>query len=127
MRTAGRSSPGGPVEPATGAGELVENAVNFTNNGDRITLSVEVDVPHVALEVRDTGPGIPQRDIPLIFERFYKADRRRQDSGAGLAGDSQAHRYGPRGRRAGGESRGRGQRFPRAYSLGRNNMTLTAV
>ena len=63
---------------------LVENAVNFTNNGDRIALSVEVDGPCVALEVRDTGPGIPQRDIPLIFERFYKADRRRQDSGAGL-------------------------------------------
>lgn len=63
---------------------LMENAVKSTNQGDRITLAVRANGDYVEVALRDTGPGIPQQRLPLIFERFYKADRRRQDSGAGL-------------------------------------------
>lgn len=64
---------------------LVDNAVKFTAAG---TISVGVSglAGKAVLEVRDTGAGIAQSDIPLIFDRFYRADpaRTRTVPGTGL-------------------------------------------
>lgn len=65
---------------------LVDNAIRHTPNGGRVTLAVEKFPKNVALSVIDTGSGIPEEDLPYVFERFYKADkaRTRGKSGTGL-------------------------------------------
>jgi two-component system phosphate regulon sensor histidine kinase PhoR len=64
---------------------LVHNAIKFTPPGGDITVSAEVGAPdEMLIFVRDTGVGIPEQDLPRIFERFYKADRARSGGGTGL-------------------------------------------
>ena len=69
---------------------LLHNAIKYTREGGRIVVSAVRQGDMVELAVRDTGIGIPEHDIPRIFERFYKADRARQreqigGTGLGLA------------------------------------------
>ncbi len=65
---------------------LLDNAVNYTKPGGRVTASVTHDDGRVELRVTDTGIGIPSRDLPRIFERFYRVDRARsrETGGTGL-------------------------------------------
>ncbi|RIE17341.1 sensor histidine kinase [Candidatus Cryosericum septentrionale] len=65
---------------------LIENAYHFTQTGT-ITVSATTDVSHIILSVSDTGQGIPARDLPRIFERFYShaSDHGRPGTGLGLA------------------------------------------
>ena len=63
---------------------LIHNALKFTSTGGTVTLSAEAGFRHIRFAVVDTGIGIPARDLPRIFERFYKADRARASRGTGL-------------------------------------------
>ncbi len=65
---------------------LIENAYHFTQAGT-ITVSAAADDLHVILSVSDTGQGIPAKDLPRIFERFYSraSDHGRPGTGLGLA------------------------------------------
>jgi signal transduction histidine kinase len=65
---------------------LIENAYRFTTTGS-ISVSAGADATHVLLGVSDTGQGIPVRDLPRIFERFYSraTDHGRPGTGLGLA------------------------------------------
>ena len=65
---------------------LLENAVTHTPDGGRITVTIRPGENTAVLEVRDSGPGIAPEHLPLIFERFYRADpsRTRATGGAGL-------------------------------------------
>ncbi len=65
---------------------LVDNAVKYTHGGGEIRVSWRKAGSHVQLEVEDNGPGIPERDLPRIFERFYRVDkaRSRELGGTGL-------------------------------------------
>ncbi len=63
---------------------LIHNAIKFTPPGGEIHVSVRKEKETVIFSVKDTGVGIPQKDIDRIFERFYKTDRSRSKSGTGL-------------------------------------------
>jgi two-component system, OmpR family, phosphate regulon sensor histidine kinase PhoR len=65
---------------------LVDNAIKYTPPGGRIRVGWHAQDGHVCLEVADTGIGIPERDLPRIFERFYRVDkaRSRELGGTGL-------------------------------------------
>ena len=65
---------------------MVDNALIYTNAGGSVTLSVHASASQASLVVRDTGIGIAKKDIPHIFERFYRADPARSKSvgGSGL-------------------------------------------
>lgn len=63
---------------------LVHNATKFTPPGGEIILSAYRDGEFIVFFVKDTGVGIPTRDLGRIFERFYKADRARSGGGTGL-------------------------------------------
>ncbi|MGZ9585340.1 sensor histidine kinase [Paenibacillus marinisediminis] len=58
---------------------LIGNAIKFTASGGRIHVSCKrIEFGGVTVKIADNGPGIPEDDIPFIFDRFYKSD-----SGAG--------------------------------------------
>ncbi|MCI8497122.1 MAG: HAMP domain-containing histidine kinase [Clostridiales bacterium] len=65
---------------------LIENAVKFTNEGGYIRFTLKDDGTNVHVTIRNSGDGIPARELPQIFERFYKSDksRGRDKTGVGL-------------------------------------------
>ncbi|GBD12481.1 Alkaline phosphatase synthesis sensor protein PhoR [bacterium HR24] len=63
---------------------LLDNAIKFTPPGGSVTVMANAAEEGVLVMVQDTGIGIDERDLPRIFERFYKADRSRHQPGAGL-------------------------------------------
>lgn len=56
---------------------LVDNAVKFTNENGQIDFNIDIDSKFMSFVIKNTGPGIPQSDLPMIFDRFYKADKSR--------------------------------------------------
>jgi two-component system phosphate regulon sensor histidine kinase PhoR len=56
---------------------LVDNAVKYTPEGGRIVVGWREAAGQVCIEVADSGIGIPERDLPRVFERFYRVDRAR--------------------------------------------------
>jgi two-component system, OmpR family, sensor kinase len=63
---------------------LLDNAVKYTPEGGSVAVRLREEDGRAALEVSDTGVGIPEDELPLIFERFHRADPSRADGGAGL-------------------------------------------
>ncbi len=69
---------------------LLSNAIKFTPKGGSITVKIiEKDEDTVLIKIRDTGIGIPESEIPKLFDRFYQVDssqtREYEGSGLGLA------------------------------------------
>ena len=65
---------------------LIDNGLRFTGKGGAVTVDLDVKDGYAEIVVSDTGIGIPYKDVPFIFERFFVADRSRARgiSGAGL-------------------------------------------
>lgn len=65
---------------------IISNAVKYNRPGGRVEVSAFAEGDQVAIQVKDTGIGIPQEDIPRLFERFYRVDkaRSRERGGTGL-------------------------------------------
>jgi len=71
-------------------GNLVDNALKFTPPGGRVRLTLRTGSGRVRLQVRDSGPGLPEGSFERVFERFFQADPSRArgaspGSGLGLA------------------------------------------
>jgi len=72
---------------------IAANAIRHTPGGGRIDLNAERRGDRVRIAVQDTGSGIPDEDLPHVFDRFYKADRSRTHvvlSGGGVGAGSSA-------------------------------------
>jgi len=63
---------------------LLDNAVKYTDGGCRIEIAVESNKDGSSFSVNDDGPGIAPEDLARVFERFYRADRSRSNTGNGL-------------------------------------------
>jgi len=68
---------------------LVKNALQFTESGGNVTVRVEEDSGYIKVTVVDDGIGIPTKDLPRVFERFFQVEehltRRYGGMGLGLA------------------------------------------
>ncbi len=63
---------------------LLDNAVKYTPKGGNVTVRVEEEEGRAALEVSDNGIGMAEDQMPLVFERFHRADPSRTEGGTGL-------------------------------------------
>lgn len=65
---------------------LLQNSLRHTPPDGMVELSLKCSENHAILEIRDTGDGIPEELLPMIFERFFRADqsRARDKGGTGL-------------------------------------------
>jgi two-component system OmpR family sensor kinase len=63
---------------------LADNALKFTLPGNTIELRAFEDNPSVVVEVADTGQGIPDRDMPMVWEELFRGENARGTPGSGL-------------------------------------------
>jgi signal transduction histidine kinase len=92
---------------------LVKNAIQYTEAGGDVTVSVEEDSGYLKVTVADNGIGIPARELPRIFERFYQVETHltRRYGGMGLGLSVAKSMIELHGGRIWAESQGRGSRF----------------
>jgi two-component system, OmpR family, sensor histidine kinase BaeS len=78
-----------PVRLRQAVGNLVSNAISHTPAGGQVVVEVFATLSELVIEVADTGSGIDAEDLPLVFDRFWRAEksrsRRTGGSGLGLA------------------------------------------
>ncbi len=68
---------------ASAVGNMLENAVKYSDPGDVVQVRVRRDGDVVEITVSDEGVGIPRRDLDRVFERFYRVDRARSRTTGG--------------------------------------------
>lgn len=72
---------GDPAKLHDALRNLLENATNYSPEGARIVMSSQRRDGRILLTVVDEGPGIPEADLPRVFERFYRVDKARSRDG----------------------------------------------
>lgn len=60
---------------------MLKNAIDYNTKGGVVTLTLARENSNIVLTIADTGIGIAAKDIPHIFDRFYKADTARVQKG----------------------------------------------
>ena len=65
---------------------IIDNAIRYTPSGGEVEVSLEKKEQSACLKIHDTGIGIPQESLPLLFDRFYVVDKSRskESGGSGL-------------------------------------------
>ncbi len=66
------------------AENLLENALRYAGEGATCVVTLAREPGHVVLDVADDGAGVPDEDVPRLFERFFRSDRARTTRGTGL-------------------------------------------
>lgn len=113
----------------TAAHHLLDNAVKFSPRGATVEVTVTTDGPDLELAVRDTGPGIPARELERVFERFYRLERPgvRDAGGTGLGLAIVRHVANVHGGRVTVRStEGEGSRFALRLPVGPRAVTISA-
>ena len=62
---------------------LTDNAVKYSGNNGKVRVELRHEDHDVVLTVADNGPGIPEEDLPKVFERFYRVDKARSRAAGG--------------------------------------------
>jgi signal transduction histidine kinase len=74
-----------PVRLAQVLGNLVDNGIRYNRRGGTVTVDTAPEGDGVRVRVEDSGLGIPEADLPLVFQRFYRVRRGSEpDAGSGL-------------------------------------------
>lgn len=63
---------------------LTDNAIKFCNDGGMLSIRLEVDGSKARVTVQNTGPTVPPEELPLLFDRFHKADKSRSADREGV-------------------------------------------
>ncbi|MBF0479945.1 MAG: heavy metal sensor histidine kinase [Candidatus Omnitrophica bacterium] len=63
---------------------IVDNAIKYTPEPGQVSISLFKNEDSVKIQIRDTGVGIDSKDLPKIFDRFYRVDQSRSSFGYGL-------------------------------------------
>lgn len=65
---------------------LIDNAIKYTDKGGHVSVALQKSGAYAAIVIKDDGVGIPDSEIPYIFDRFYRVDkaRARDTGGSGL-------------------------------------------
>jgi two-component system sensor histidine kinase CiaH len=61
---------------------FLDNGIKFTPQGGKVTITTRAGKKYALIEVKDSGVGIAKKDLPHIFDRFYRADKSRTKTGA---------------------------------------------
>jgi two-component system OmpR family sensor kinase/two-component system sensor histidine kinase BaeS len=75
-----------PLRTEQVIGNLISNALRYVPNGGRVWVEITRNENEVVISINDNGPGIPEADLPFIFNRFWRGEksRSRVSGGAGL-------------------------------------------
>jgi signal transduction histidine kinase len=92
---------------------IIKNAIQYTEAGGAVTVKVSEESGYIKVSVTDTGIGIPARELPRIFERFYQVETHltRRYGGMGLGLSVAKAMIELHGGRIWAESQGRGSTF----------------
>ena len=63
---------------------ILDNAIKYTQPGGKISIDLRQQKDSVDIDITDTGIGIPESELPYIFDRFYRVDKSRSSIGFGL-------------------------------------------
>ncbi len=72
-----------PLQLRQVLGNLLDNALNYTDAGGTVSVSIYKEGSEAVVKVEDTGCGIPEEDLNYIFERFFRVDKARSREGGG--------------------------------------------
>lgn len=61
---------------------LIDNSIHHTLENGKVEIDVESNADEILVHIKDSGVGIPEDDLPFIFERFYKTDKARTRDGS---------------------------------------------
>ncbi len=108
---------------------LVKNAIQYTEAGGNVNVKVEEDSGYIKVTVTDNGIGIPARELPRIFDRFYQVETHltRRYGGMGLGLSVAKAMIELHGGRIWAESEGRGSRFTFLLPMNLGADTASAV
>lgn len=63
---------------------LIENAIKFVDEGGCISISAKYSFENILFQIKNTGNGVPQKDLAHVFDRFFKSDYSRSDNPDGI-------------------------------------------